>query len=94
MRGGFVRGFGSRETTCQRELALPPLTLTLSPLRGEGTRRASQVRKSLASLMRLDAHLDFGIWNFFEIWSLEFGALNQNSFSHSTRSSLNITEPF
>jgi hypothetical protein len=52
MRGGNARGFDSREITHKRSLALPPLTLTLSPLRGEGTRSARQARVSSASSSR------------------------------------------
>jgi hypothetical protein len=45
---------GGTSGDCKSLLTAPPLTLTLSPLRGEGTRDAWEVRKWFASSFRLN----------------------------------------
>jgi hypothetical protein len=79
---------------CKSLLAAPPLTLTLSPLRGEGTRNAPMLRALLASWPRLGLRLKFGAWNLFGVWCLGFGVLSANPFSLSHNSSRKVTEPF
>lgn len=96
MRGGKTRGFDFGEERQSGSLASPLLTLTLPPLRGKGTGywRPRSIRRLRSRSSRLGVLLEFGVWNLFGVWDLGFGAFTRNSFSHSTRSSRKITEPF